>query len=568
MVSFIKQGPSWRFPVAAALCLMAATPQLRAGKGDVHVFPPDAIIRSGEVYTFKAGVASAQQPLFHWTLEAPAGEGDIQGDAEGNGAFRAPFVLRKTEFTVRAAVSTCASSFGLATFWVHPPQYLELMEKIGFLTGEAAAPRAECFVGEYPETMNSLPLEKPFPWGPTCGFRSEDGRADAAQIASAVALVHAGRCGNPDLDRRWLFVDQLHQELRTVSQDGDVRTWARFKGHSRGNQQSVTADAVYHPLLHHMALAVRPAGKEGKHLWQCVLAHPSWNYVLLIDEDKKMTEMGKGEIGDAHGLAMDGEGNIYVAAGKDLGSRIVRISPKGAVTPLAGVDGPEVDIEGTVFVDARGTICIAMAEGGIQRHYRDGRKTFQAGPGSKEMTAPFQELGGMTRDDQTGDLYVINGHAIQRVSAKGEVTPVLGHPRQAGFEARGKAASGAVAQPLADGPCLYSPQAVKYFRGCLYIVDRGNHAIRVFDLKTRQLSTLAGDPGQATRMGPLRNGAADFTPARCAGLFSPLDIALDEDGACCVTLGRQIIQLCLPGPSGSEVPRPDPGDAKLERKGS
>jgi DNA-binding beta-propeller fold protein YncE len=67
-----------------------------------------------------------------------------------------------------------------------------------------------------------------------------------------------------------------------------------------------------------------------------------------------------------------------------------------------------------------------------------------------------------------------------------------------------------------------SPQGVVFGDGRLYVADTGNHAIRVIDLKTAEVTTIAG----TGRAGLIDTGGAD---ARKVNLRSPWDVALDGD---------------------------------------
>jgi DNA-binding beta-propeller fold protein YncE len=67
-----------------------------------------------------------------------------------------------------------------------------------------------------------------------------------------------------------------------------------------------------------------------------------------------------------------------------------------------------------------------------------------------------------------------------------------------------------------------SPQGVAFGDGRLYVADTGNHAIRVIDLETAEVMTIAGT-GKA---GLIEKGGAD---ARKVDLRSPWDVALDGD---------------------------------------
>jgi thiol-disulfide isomerase/thioredoxin len=85
---------------------------------------------------------------------------------------------------------------------------------------------------------------------------------------------------------------------------------------------------------------------------------------------------------------------------------------------------------------------------------------------------------------------------------------------------------GGQAAGLVDGSTrrarFASPQGVAFGDGRLYVADTGNHAIRVIDLETAEVMTIAGT-GKA---GLIEKGGAD---ARKVDLRSPWDVALDGD---------------------------------------
>jgi len=68
-----------------------------------------------------------------------------------------------------------------------------------------------------------------------------------------------------------------------------------------------------------------------------------------------------------------------------------------------------------------------------------------------------------------------------------------------------------------------TPQGLAYKNGLLYIADTNNHALRLADLKTRQVTTLAGNGGQ--RHEPLTHAK----PASQTQLSSPWGLAFSPD---------------------------------------
>jgi len=103
-------------------------------------------------------------------------------------------------------------------------------------------------------------------------------------------------------------------------------------------------------------------------------------------------------------------------------------------------------------------------------------------------------------------------------------------------------------------PCFQAIAGLTVHMGKLYIADSLNHAVRVLDLETGALTTLAGHPDQdRVRPGRLRAGRA-LDPDRCAALAEPQHVAFDRHGRCLVALspthpkaGACIAELSLAG---------------------
>jgi streptogramin lyase len=121
------------------------------------------------------------------------------------------------------------------------------------------------------------------------------------------------------------------------------------------------------------------------------------------------------------------------------------------------------------------------------------------------------------RFDADGNLFVADtgNNAIRRVDAKtGIITTVAGGPERRGYDGDEGPASVAT---------LRGPHSIQFGpNGRLYVCDVGNHVIRVVDLSTGVITTLAGT-GQP---GPTPDGA----PLAGTPLNNPRSIDVDVNG--------------------------------------
>jgi len=118
-------------------------------------------------------------------------------------------------------------------------------------------------------------------------------------------------------------------------------------------------------------------------------------------------------------------------------------------------------------------------------------------------------------------LFVIDGHALRRVDARGKVTTLAGCVDAAGY----------LDSPPAGQPCFNHPTGIAATGNSVYIADTGNHCIRHYDLLTGALSTVAGDPADPVLCpGLLRDGLAELPDephARYATLEGPRGLHVD-----------------------------------------
>jgi hypothetical protein len=217
---------------------------------------------------------------------------------------------------------------------------------------------------------------------------------------------------------------------------------------------------------------------------------------------------------------LDRNGNTFVA---DLANGLVRrIAPDGTTATIAG---------------------------------KKGRRGLEDGVGA---AATFFDLRDMTLDLDTGILYVADQHAVRSIAPDGTTRTLLGQVLKPGFQVE-------EGVPVPEGvPCLNGPMGLQAHRGRLFIADTLNHAIRVFDLDTRILRTLAGDPSQPlVREGPLRCFQPGRPVAECAALRRPASISINGDGACLVGMESCIVQLELADLNQSARVERSPGSSPI-----
>jgi sugar lactone lactonase YvrE len=198
---------------------------------------------------------------------------------------------------------------------------------------------------------------------------------------------------------------------------------------------------------------------------------------------------------DPFGVALDKQGNLYVADGGNNNS-IRKIDLAGISTTLAG--GEEGYAEGAgkaaafntpsgLAIDAAGNLYVAdTGNNAIRKITPQGVVSTLAGDGlagdkdGKGAAAQFNGPIGVAVDRE-GVVYVADTYndRIRRIGLDGEVTTIAGGKR-AGL------ADGAAAQALFDTPTGLAVSAA----GELYIADTGNSAIRKLD-KGGKVSTVA-----------------------------------------------------------------------------
>lgn len=345
----------------------------------------------------------------------------------------------------------------------------------------------------------------------------------------------------------FLVTDPQSHVVRAVSAEGDVLT--PFGRPGEAGHRDATGPGVLKRLAaslcrkavraSQVALFNRPTfllprilyaqqddGTWGR-TWSCYLAD-SGNHVLrLLHQDgttatlagspgraghRDAPRMSRALFNNPQGLAVDGDGTLYVA---DQGNRVIRrITREGRVETLAGSPGQAGSADGA---------------------------------GS---AARFTRLMGLAYNDLREDpaLFAVDGHAIRRISLPGgEVTTVVGRVDTPGHvQVQGGTLEDrrqALRQPCLDNPC----GILRCDPDLFGIADSGNNVVRSWVLSKALLRTVAGDPLlKETRWGLLRFGLEVPLDERYAGCSAPRTLVESGGGSYLVTTGCCLGDLVLP----------------------
>ena len=201
-----------------------------------------------------------------------------------------------------------------------------------------------------------------------------------------------------------------------------------------------------------------------------------WVAVSAIPTLAKTVKANKTEISLVDGIAVDKNGNIYIAMRDN--NIISRVDTHGNLTRFAGT-----------------------GESGL------------SGDKGKATEAQLKTPAGLTFDKK-GNLYIAdrNNHRIRKVDTRGIITTVAGNGT-AGFSGDGGKATQAQLN-LPSGVAVDD-------KGNIYISDRSNNRVRVVDNKGT-ITTFAGNGGDGY--------SGDSGPATKAQLSKPFGLALDKKG--------------------------------------
>ena len=271
------------------------------------------------------------------------------------------------------------------------------------------------------------------------GFSGDGGPATAARLRfpSGVATDDAGSL---------YIADQHNQRIRKVDSSGIITTIAGTGARGYGGDGGPAAQAR---LNHPHGVATDGAGNV-------YIADYGNQRIRKVDTSGVITTVaGTGELGgrvsgdgglaveaqlrNAHGVAMDGAGNLYIADTE--GDRIRKVDSSGVITTVAGT-----------------------GEGG------------HGGDGGPATAATLKYPTGVAVDD-AGNLYIVDcyDHRIRKVDSSGFITTIAG-TGEGGHEGDGG--------PASQAQLNYPRRVALDGAGSLYITDTGNNRIRVVRLKS------------------------------------------------------------------------------------
>lgn len=230
---------------------------------------------------------------------------------------------------------------------------------------------------------------------------------------------------------------------------------------------------------------------------------------------------------DFSGVAVDGAGNVYVSDFSDLNRRkIFKITPAGVTSNFyvasenVSIGDLSVDSAGNVYL-SEGAAVLKITPAGVASTLAGGSTGFTDGNGaSARFGSPYSSNLAV---DGRGNVFVADllNLAIRRITPGGDVTTVAGK-MATGFTdgpALSAAFSGSFTAENSGTRFVGLGSVAVDAAGDIYVADTGNHAIRRIS-RNGIVSTVAGtgSPGFANGNG------------RSASFNRPVGIALDGSG--------------------------------------
>lgn len=349
---------------------------------------------------------------------------------------------------------------------------------------------------------------------------SADGFGKAAGFRAPVGLA-------TDANGNLYVADRDNSTIRRITAAGEVSTLAGFAG-SRGSSDGVGSGARF-------AVPEGVAVDDGGNVF---VADTGNHSIRRITPAGAVTTIAglSGTFGHINatgsearfyypaGLTIDRDGNLYVA---ESGNRVVRkVTAAGAVTTIPETGGPTFG----VAIDGHGYLYVA-AGATVFRIGAEGEAWTLAGPpnplaGSADGTgtaARFSEPAGIAVAN-TGYVYVADSlnHAIRKITPEGEVTTLAGAPGESG------SSDGIGGSARFQWPKGLATDADDN----IYVADSANHTIRKIT-PSGVVTTLAGRVGVS--------GDADGSGS--SARFSwPKAVAVDRNGSVYVVDGASTIR--------------------------
>jgi sugar lactone lactonase YvrE len=237
----------------------------------------------------------------------------------------------------------------------------------------------------------------------------------------------------------------------------------------------------------------------------------------------------KAELSQPHGVAVDRQGNVYIADSNN--HRVRKVSAGGTITTIAGGgpgfsgdSGPAtsafLDHPNDVAVDAQGYVYVTTQEsvyrvsaGGLLTRLAGTLVPGFSGDGGPASAAQLSSPDGVEVDGH-GNVYIAdrNNNRVRKVTASGTISTIAG-TGVAGFSGDGGPATSAK---------LNTPEGVAVDgHGNVYISDRANARVRKVSA-SGTITTVAGNGKQGV---VAVGGRATSVP-----LYNPWGVAVDAQG--------------------------------------
>lgn len=318
---------------------------------------------------------------------------------------------------------------------------------------------------------------------------STDAAGDAARFDAPTALVSG-------TDGTIYVADSLNHTIRAISAAGEVTTLAGLAD-TQGISDGAAATARFRvPAgLARDAAGVLYVADSGSHTIRKITPGGEVSTLAGVAGSAGSSNGGAGvaRFNTPRGLAVDGDGNVYVA---DSGNHVIRkVTPAGIVSTLAGLGGAQG------FANGSGTAA---------RFYW-----------------PTDVALGLD-----GILYVADqgNHLIRAVTLAGVASTVAGGVQLAGaVDATGSAAR------------FNAPLGIEVDAdGTLYVTDAGNHLLRQVT-SAGEVTTLAGEAGaRGVLTGPLPGS-----------LNLPAGLAIGGSGELYLTSENAVLKVALDSPAAT-----------------